>query len=296
MREDVEFDAGGTTLRGWHYRDPGVQQQACIVMSHGFSAVKEMGLDDYADVFAAAGFSVLAYDNRNFGASDGEPRQEVDHQRQRQDYSHAIDWVSSQRGIDPERIGVWGTSYSGGIAITTGALDKRVKCVVAQVPYLHSGKTQARLRSREEQAATERLIDKERQSLRDDNAPTLLAVCSDDPNQSWDSGTRLSWRYFNHFVEAGRADTWRNVFTVSSLELGQSYDALAHIANVAPTPLMLIVAQNDNITPTEIALEAFDIALQPKSLVTIKGHHYRPYLEEFSSSSSAARDWFLEHL
>jgi len=47
-------------------------------MAHGFSAVKEMYLDAFAEVFAAAGLNALVFDNRNFGASDGEPRQEID--------------------------------------------------------------------------------------------------------------------------------------------------------------------------------------------------------------------------
>ena len=79
MRQDVAFNAEGTTLRGWFYTpDSGAKPSPTIVMAHGFSAVKEMYLDSYAEVFAQAGLAVLVFDNRNFGASDGEPRQEID--------------------------------------------------------------------------------------------------------------------------------------------------------------------------------------------------------------------------
>ena len=79
MRTDVEFDAEGTTLRGWLYVPDGATGPVpTIVMSHGFSAVKEMYLDRFAEVFADAGLGALVYDNRNFGASDGEPRLEID--------------------------------------------------------------------------------------------------------------------------------------------------------------------------------------------------------------------------
>ena len=75
MRGDVEFDADGTTLRGWLYTpDKGTPPFPAVVMAHGFSALKEMGLDQYAEVFAAVGLSALVYDNRNLGASDGNPR------------------------------------------------------------------------------------------------------------------------------------------------------------------------------------------------------------------------------
>ena len=79
MREDVEFDAAGVRLRGWLYLpDDATGPVPAIVMAHGFSAVKEMYLDAYAEVFAEAGLAALVFDNRNLGASDGEPRQEID--------------------------------------------------------------------------------------------------------------------------------------------------------------------------------------------------------------------------
>ena len=78
-RREIEFDAEGVTLRGWFYTAEGVSNSApAVVMAHGFSAVKEMYLDSFAEVFAAAGLHALVFDNRNFGASDGEPRQEIE--------------------------------------------------------------------------------------------------------------------------------------------------------------------------------------------------------------------------
>ena len=94
MRTDVEFDAEGTTLRGWLYVPDGATGPVpTIVMAHGFSAVKEMYLDRFAEVFAAAGLGALVYDNRNFGASDGEPRLEIDPWEQVRDYRHAITYA-----------------------------------------------------------------------------------------------------------------------------------------------------------------------------------------------------------
>jgi len=79
MSKDIEFKTtDGTTLRGWHNLPDGPGKHATIDMAHGFSGVKEMYLDKYADAFAKAGFESVVYDNLNFGASDGEPRQEID--------------------------------------------------------------------------------------------------------------------------------------------------------------------------------------------------------------------------
>jgi dienelactone hydrolase len=67
MRQDVEFQADGPRLRGWLYTpDAGAPPFATVVMAHGFSAVKEMYLDRFAEAFAEAGLAALVFDNRNF--------------------------------------------------------------------------------------------------------------------------------------------------------------------------------------------------------------------------------------
>ena len=137
MRTDVEFDAAGTTLRGWLYVPDGATGPVpTIVMSHGFSAVKEMYLDSFAEVFHGAGLNVLVFDNRNFGASDGEPRLEIDPWAQIRDYRHAITYAGTVPEVDAARIGIWGSSYSGGHVLVVAAIDRRVKAVVSQVPLV----------------------------------------------------------------------------------------------------------------------------------------------------------------
>ncbi len=95
MRRDIAFNAEGTMLHGWLYvpDDTAVAKHPVIVMAHGFTAVKEQYLDRYAEVFASAGLAVLVFDNRNFGASGGEPRQEIDPVQQVRDYRHAITYA-----------------------------------------------------------------------------------------------------------------------------------------------------------------------------------------------------------
>src|ERR1044072_2167120 len=109
-RTDVEFNAEGTTLRGWLYRPDTDGIVPGGGMAHGFSATKEMYLDSFAEVFAQAGLAVLVFDNRNFGASDGEPRLEIDPWAQVRDYRHAISYMQTLTSVDRGRIGVWGRS------------------------------------------------------------------------------------------------------------------------------------------------------------------------------------------
>ena len=134
-REDVEFSAeGGVKLRGWLFVPDGPGPFPAITMAHGFAGVKEHGLERFARFFADAGFVVLVHDHRGFGASDGSPRYDIDPWVQIADWRRAISFLEAQPNVDPQRIGLWGSSYAGGHAIVLGATDRRLRAVVAQVP------------------------------------------------------------------------------------------------------------------------------------------------------------------
>src|ERR1039457_6812151 len=135
MRTDVSFESAGAVCRGWLYRPEAAPASApAIEMSHGFSGVKEQGLDGFARGFCEAGFVVLAFDYRFLGASYGQPRGRIIPQEQHDDNRAALAWLSRQPGVDATRIGIWGSSYSGGHAFYMGGIDPRVKVIVAQVP------------------------------------------------------------------------------------------------------------------------------------------------------------------
>ena len=137
MRQDVEFTSAGLTLRGWLYRPDGAAaNRPAVVMSHGFSAVKEQGLASYAERFVAEGLVVLVFDHRHLGASDGKRARPHCAARAARRYEVGVDWITQQAGVDVDRIGLWGSSYSGGHAVFLGAFDPRVKAIVAQVPGL----------------------------------------------------------------------------------------------------------------------------------------------------------------
>lgn len=147
-RVEVEFESGGVACRGWLYRPAatdsadadGSQQPSdngtpCVVMAHGLGATKYARLDAYAERFAAAGLAVLVFDYRHFGDSDGEPRELIDIRCQHEDFQAAIRYARGLAGIDPERIGLWGTSFSGGHVVWVAARDPRIRAVVAQIPH-----------------------------------------------------------------------------------------------------------------------------------------------------------------
>lgn len=135
-REDVSFRSGADRISAWLYRpeesDPG--GAPLLVMAHGLGAVRTMRLDAYAERFAAAGYACLVFDYRNFGDSDGAPRQLLDVGMQLADWSAAVDFAHTLAGVDRNRIGLWGTSFGGGHVIATAA-RLPVAAAVAQCPF-----------------------------------------------------------------------------------------------------------------------------------------------------------------
>ena len=104
-------------------------------MAHGFPATSNgMVADKYTEQFYDAGFAVLMYDHRNFGMSGGEPRQQINTWVQARGYRDAINFATTLPEIDPARIALWGDSLSAAQVGVVGAIDERVKAIIAQVP------------------------------------------------------------------------------------------------------------------------------------------------------------------
>jgi uncharacterized protein len=295
-RTDVEFNAEGTILRGWFYRPDGDGVVPGVVMAHGFSAVKEMYLDAFAEVFAEAGLSALVFDNRNFGASDGEPRYEIDPWAQVRDYRHAITYMQTLPGIDRDRIGVWGTSYSGAHVIVLGAIDKRIKAAACQVPLISGSENGRRLIRSDFMASVRAAFDADREARYAGKEPGMIPVVDEDPLAPSALPTADSWKWF---TETGntRAPSWHNAVTLRSVEMFLEYEPGSYISRVSPTPLLLVVAAGDHLTVCDLAIDAYEQAREPKKLVILPGPHFGAYTgPDFEVSSGAARDWLVEHL
>ena len=296
MRTDIEFDAEGTTLRGWFYRPDDTRGALpTVVMAHGFSATKEMYLDAFAERFAAAGLAALVFDNRNFGASDGQPRQEIDPWAQVRDYRHAITFARSLSDVDASRIGVWGSSYSGGHVLVLGAIDRRIRAVVAQVPLISGWRNVLRLVRADMVAQYRAMFDADRDARYAGKEPEVVPVVTDDPLGAAALATPDSFAWF---TETGRtrAPSWQNAVTLRSVEMLTEYEPGIYIERISPTPLLMVVARDDHLTVADEALAAFNRALEPKRLVIVPGGHFDAYVAGFDSAAGAAADWFVEHL
>ncbi|MFD8000067.1 alpha/beta hydrolase [Streptomyces mirabilis] len=294
QREDVAFDAdGGVTLRGWLFLPDGPGPHPAITMAHGYAGVRDHGLEPFARAFAEAGFVVLLHDHRNFGASDGLPRQDIDPWRQIADWRRAISYLESRPEVDAGRIGLWGTSYAGGHAIVLGATDRRLRAVVSQVPTI-SGFEQGRRRIAPEAVTKlEAAFDEDERAQARGKAPRTQAVVGDDLAVPASYRTQEAIDFYLQPVPEG---VWSNEVTVRSNRLARMYEPGTWVTRVSPTPLLMVVAANDTVTLTDTGLAAFEQALEPKRLQLIPGGHFDPYTTEFDQASTGALDWFRRHL
>lgn len=297
MRRDIEFrTVDGVTLRGWFYRGQGAAGPApTIVMAHGFTATREIFLDSFAEVFSAAGMNALVYDHRNFGASDGTPRQHVDPWAQINGYRDAITHAQTMAEVDPARIGVWGSSYSGGHVLVVAAIDRRVKCVVSQVPLTWGFESARRLIRGDHWAGLRAAFDGDR-AARARGEPGAVMPVTAPEGQPCALPTADTFEFFTRFA-AEHETTWKNEVTLHSIEMFTEYEPADYIARIAPTPLMVVVASGDHLTPFDMTARAYGNALEPKKLVVLPGGHFEAYTgEPFRISSAAQRDWFKAHL
>ena len=217
------------------------------------------GLHDEQFGFAAAGLAVLVFDHRSFDASDGAPRQEIDPVAQTRDFRHALSFAATRADVDAQRLGVWGTSYSGGHALVVGAIDRRVECVVAQAPLISGWRNVQRLVRADLLAPLRAMCDADRAARFNGDAPAMLPVVSADPFASCALPTLDAWPWFSE-ATAARAPAWPNELILRSFEMLMECEPGATIERISPTPLLMIVAKQDHVTVADEAFAAFERA------------------------------------
>ena len=292
MRKDIEFQSKGQRCVGFMYL-PEIPQPAgghrTIVMGHGFSGVKEM-LEPHASYFCDRGFVVVAFDYRFLGGSEGEPRCQIIPTEQIEDYRNAITFAALQPEVDSQRIGIWGTSMSGGHVICVGATDRRVKCVVCQVPLVE-GLDLVPPQSRDEMLIQ---VTADRVERFKSGAVNYMPIVAED-GRSCFFQDRESYEVLMT-VQKVVAPNWENRVTMESIEKTLEYAPALYLPRLSPTPFLMIVAEKDTLTSYEVAVSAFETALKPKKLEILPCGHFEAYTEGFDQAAAAAAVWFDTHL
>ena len=293
VQRDVEFLSGPLKLRGWLWlpsNRTGARPPPLVILAHGLGGLKEWTIPDVAAAFVDAGIAALAFDYRNFGDSEGEPREEVDHTGRINDWQNAITYATTLPDIDVERIGVWGTSLGGRDVLALAAIDSRVRCVVSQVPLI---KWETAFGSWLAGYGDD--IDTFHHDLADDLRDRALGkkprYISFETPQS-DTGDTGDREYQRTWGEKERRN-YKGHVTLQTYRPNVLLDVTPMMPLIAPTPLLFLIADQD-ILPGQ--REAFEAARGLKTLVILPGHHYSLYTTAKAEAITSARDWFVKHL
>src|SRR6267143_3130028 len=128
--------ASGDELEAWLYLPEGPGPHPAVVMAHGIGAIKAGGLAPFAERFRREGFAAVVFDYRQWGGSDGQPREVLSFPRQRDDYRTVIGWAAAHPCIDAHRVFAWGTSFAGMYIVELAASDARLAGAIAQSPLV----------------------------------------------------------------------------------------------------------------------------------------------------------------
>ncbi|WP_375498088.1 alpha/beta hydrolase [uncultured Jatrophihabitans sp.] len=292
--ETISFDSSGTRCEAWYLRAGNDELttsrgRPCVVMAHGFGATRDAGLLPFAEHFAAAGADVLIFDYRGFGTSDGALRQDVDHRRHREDYHAAIVAARARRGVDPSRIAVWGSSYSGGHVIAVAAQDQRVAAVVSQGAAMDGLAALLMVRG---ESGTGKALALTKAGLRDAaralrrRPPELLAIVGPPGSDAVISAPGADVGYRNIM-----GPTFRNEMCARGI-LRLARNRPVRVAAKVLCPVLVVVAEQDNIAPVASVRKA--AAKMPRSeTLSLPVGHFDIYVGEPFEESVAAQVEFL---
>ncbi|KAJ5173757.1 uncharacterized protein N7500_001688 [Penicillium coprophilum] len=251
--QEVQFKTiDGLTLSGRLYPGSGPVSGRAIILTGGFATVKEMFVPDIAAHFQHAGITALTYDPRCTGASEGEPRQELDPHKQVSDYSDALTFLASQPGVDPSRIGFWGFSFGGIVALSAATLDSRVRWVVACCPltnFTFDGK-RARVLAR---------TMRDRESIIKGNPPFSLPVLTEEGLNPAGFGGAADANNYRLIMDAFRnAPTYENRTTLQTYYKIAGWNPLGLVSQLDSASVLLLTPQDDIISTAEDQTKLFD--------------------------------------
>ncbi|CEI61472.1 hypothetical protein FVEN_g9436 [Fusarium venenatum] len=291
-RQDVEFRAcDGIILRGWLY--PQQETSPCIIMTHGLGGTRHFLLPNFASAFHDTGYVVLLYDNRNWGDSDGLPRQESNPPLQQADYYDAFNYAATIPCVDKDKIVYWGSSFSGGNVIYAAAIDKRIKAAIIQCPAV-SGETRSL-------AFKDRIptLLEDRCRITSGLDPSIVPLIAPDRESSDPATTTAMFptkdAYDIMSLQKTCGSRWENYITSQTQLHMLSFEGQSMIHRVSPTPLLFVVPGNDVLVSTASQMDAFNKAREPKELLYLDGcGHFDLYRGDYFEKNIKMQTEFLD--
>lgn len=271
----VNFMSEGVKCEGDLYLPKGFEESGrypALVIGHGFTVARSSLIEEGRQ-FAEAGYVTLAIDYRHFGGSGGEPRGRLWPMQEVEDFKSAIDWLETQPGVDPNHIGIWGTSFGGGIVTHVGAHDLRVKAVVAQAPILDGGYWLRSLNRESDYLAIRKyLIEARRKRFSEGGDPVMpLATPAEDGFTPMPADPAMIEDVMGWYEKTGDFLMHSAAeITIESYERVMEFDAVHTAAKIAPRAYCIVQLTGHDVYHPNVPIQtAFRGAGEPKRMVSV---------------------------
>lgn len=268
--EQVDLWSEGARLRGWLRRpDRAPERSPFVVQGPGWLGLADAKLyQPYHEAFTAAGFSVLIFDYRGFGESEGD-RGSLSPAWQIADWRNAIAYMRGRSDMDAERAAIFGSGGTGGgNAVAAAALEPAVRATISQVPVADGRDWLRRMRTEHEWAAFLESVEADRRARATTGAGTAV-----HPRQG------IMVETAERRATSVKADVDPRIPTAVPLASAQGIldyrplDAAGHVRG-----LMVVAVADDAVTPTDHAEQLYEAARPPKKLVIQRDTtHYAAY-------------------
>ncbi len=269
-----------------------------IALGHGFGILKESLIDE-AEYLARAGFVTLAFDYRSLGESEGEPRGSIFPLNQVEDFRNAISFLQRRDEVDPERIGIWGASFGGGVVIRTAAADRRVKCVVAMAPIINGRRWLDSVLGGSRFQMLRELVETDRELRYETGAGGRIALAGNEMPALLPVDERGGRQHLRSMQERGRPLLEGTAeISIQSVEKVIEWEADRYIDLVSPTPLLVVTpGQWDIMHRFDHIREMWTRAGEPRKLIPLACEQMEVYLPPWQTRAlEHAEAWFKEWL
>ena len=285
----VLFKSCNVNISANIYFPEGDKKCPAIICCHGFTGVKERFFPKLASELTKSGFAVLAFDYQNRGESEGEPRGEIDPNVFVENTRDAISFMLKNERIIKERVGLFGVSFGGSIALQTAIIDRRVACTVIAGPVTDSRRWLKSLRHPHDWEKLLDDIEKDREN-RSNGLPSKVIPAYDlmvpDPE---------SLSQFKDITssEAKRMSMMTNLKSAENLI---NFYPERNVDRISPRSVLLIASPNDTIVPADEAISTYEKCGQPKKIVFLPNDvsHWGVY--EHPIVTENTKSWFNKFL
>lgn len=249
--EEIAFTSDGIRIVGHLRRPTSMQGPApAVVLTGPFTGVKEQVTGTYARALTAQGFVTLAIDHRNFGASEGTPRQHEDSVGKLHDLRDATSYLATHSDVDDQRLGCVGVCLGASYALRHSAFDPRIRALAVIAGAYNNP---ADMRSG--------MGDENYRQLMADFAEVAqgqfvtgdieyLAAVADDQREAAMPGDE-PWRYYG--TDRAASPGWVNQVTRLSIRELLTLDATSAVDFLAPAPLLVVHGRTDAYCPPDAA-------------------------------------------